>query len=115
MKMEFAHVCLSVADLNKAVAFYVNELGFTRLEAPGDDQFVKADNGISIQLREKAGESSGTLDHLAFIVEDVDRSLKNIDHYGLDQEPTTLEAAKVRTAFIRDPDGTRIELIEFVD
>lgn len=113
--MEFAHVCLSVVDVQESVEFYVEELGFTRLETPGDDRFVSASNDVSIQLRETdAAPDAGRLDHVACVVQDVDAAVEGIDHYGLVAEPTDQPAAGARTAFIEDPDGNQIELIEFV-
>jgi lactoylglutathione lyase len=112
--MEFAHVCLAVADLEMSIAFYTEELGFERFDTPGEDQFVAADNEMTIQLREVASvPTESRLDHLACVVEDVDAAVERIDHYGLVQEPTDQPAAGARTAFIEDPDGNQVELIEF--
>jgi len=35
--LEFAHVCLPVVDVEEPAEFYVEELGFTWLETPGND------------------------------------------------------------------------------
>lgn len=113
--MEFAHVCVSVDDLDRSRQFYVEELGLEPVDAPGPDLFVEAGNGIPIQLREGTDDGNGTLDHLAFVVSDVNDAVETVDHSGLERAPEDLVETGVRTAFVRDPDGISVELIEYLD
>jgi lactoylglutathione lyase len=119
--MEFQHVCLNVADAEESVAFY-EQLGFTETwsfeTADGEtvNRYVADENGMELQLSDTEGESSfeqGTAwDHIALGVEDVDATVENIDHYGVVKEPEPQYVADAYIAFIKDPDGHVIELVE---
>ncbi|NHN48074.1 VOC family protein [Halostella sp. JP-L12] len=119
--MELLHVCLNVADVDQAERFYTEQLdfeeswSFTTADGRTENRYVKS-NGVELQLSETEGETEfdpGTAwDHLAVGVDDVDDTIDQIEHYGVVQEPTDQPAADARTAFIEDPDGHVIELIE---
>ena len=116
------HVCLNVADVDRAVEFYTSQLGFEEswsfVTADGAtvNRYVVADNGVEIQLSETEGETEfeqGTgWDHLAVAVEDVDAAFDRIDHHGVVQEPADNLEAGARTAFVEDPDGHVVELVQ---
>jgi lactoylglutathione lyase len=119
--MEFIHVCLNVADADESVAFY-EQFGFEEswsFETPDgrtENRYVTDGSGTEIQLSETDGETEfeeGTAwDHLALGVDDVDATFADVDHHGLVEEPGDQPAAGARTAFIRDPDGHVVELVE---
>lgn len=103
-----AGVEIGVRDLRAAEAFY-GEL----LRAPADDR---------LRLVEApGGRRGGWLDddrqlgvrHLAFYVGDVDAEAERLRAAGvaLDVEPMTATGG-VRLAFLRDPDGTQLELLD---
>ncbi len=54
------------------------------------------------------------LDHIAFAVEDMDFAMRDFKQQGVTiaREPYKLSGGKNRIAFIKDPDGIWIELIE---
>ncbi|GGL52140.1 VOC family protein [Halocalculus aciditolerans] len=118
--MEFIHVCLNVADVDESVEWYTGELGFEEsweFEADGTkNRYVAAENGVEIQLADTEGETpdeAGTAwDHLAVAVEDVDEAFERVENHGVVQEPADNDAAGARTAFIEDPDGHVVELVE---
>ena len=118
--MTFLHVCLNVADAERAVAWYTDQLGFEEswgFEA-GDtlNRYVADEDGTEIQLSETAGETpddhGNAWDHLAVSVDDVARAVDTIDHHGVVRGPAVVDAAGARVAFVRDPDGHVVELIE---
>lgn len=123
--MDLLHTCLNVADAERSVAFYTEELGFRESwsfeteDGKTVNQYVAADNGVELQLSETEGEDEfeqGTAwDHLAVGVESVDRTFEEIDHHGVVQEPADQPAAGARTAFVRDPDGHVVEFVESLD
>jgi lactoylglutathione lyase len=45
-------------------------------------------------------------------VDDIDAAFEDIDNDGVVKEPADQPAAGARTAFIKDPDGHVVELIE---
>lgn len=119
--MEFLHVCLNVADGDRAVEWYTDQLGFEETwsfeTADGEtvNRYVADENGVELQLSDTDGETDvdpGTAwDHFAVSVDDVDEAFERIDNHGVVQEPAEQPAAGVRTAFIEDPDGHVVELI----
>ena len=123
--MDLLHTCLNVADADRAVEFYVEELGFEESwsfeteDGETTNRYVAADNGVELQLSETDGETEfeqGTAwDHLAVAVESVDEAFAEIDHHGVVQEPADNDPAGARTAFVEDPDGHVVELVQPLD
>ncbi|MFC6988993.1 VOC family protein [Haloplanus sp. GCM10025708] len=119
--MELIHVCLNVADADESIAFY-EQFGFEEswsFETPDGEtvnRYVADENGVELQLSETEGETEfeeGTAwDHLAIGVDDVDAVFEEIDHYGVESKPADQPAAGARTAFVRDPDGHVVELVQ---
>jgi lactoylglutathione lyase len=118
--MEFIHTCLNVADADRAVEWYVEQLGFeASWEFELEDtrnRYVADPNGIELQLSESEGvtpsEGGDLWDHIAVKVEDVDAVFAEVENHGVVQEPADNTAAGARTAFVRDPDGHVVELVE---
>lgn len=118
--MAILHVCLNVADTERAVEWYTEQLGFEETWGfeSGDttNRYVADEEGVELQLSETSGETpdepGDQWDHLAVSVEDVDRAFERIENHGVRSEPSDQPAAGARTAFIRDPDGHVVELIE---
>jgi lactoylglutathione lyase len=122
--MDLLHLCLNVADADRAENWYVEQLGFERSweftteDGATRNVYVAADNGVEIQLSETEGseiESGTAWDHVAVGVEDVDRAFESIDHFGVVNEPGDQPAAGTRTAFVKDPDGHHVELVQSLD
>ena len=123
--MDLLHTCLNVTDIERAVTFYTEELGFTEswsFETPDgetENRYVAAENGVELQLSKTEGrneiETGTAWDHLAVGVESADRAFEAVDHYGVVQEPADQPAAGARTAFVEDPDGHVVEFVEPLD
>lgn len=115
------HVCLNVADAAESVAFY-EQFGFeeswqfTTADGETTNYYVTDDEGVEIQLSETEGETEFEMgtgwDHLALGVDDVDGTVERIDHYGVAKDPGPQPEAGAYTAFVEDPDGHLVELIE---
>ena len=120
--MDALHVCLNVSDADELAQWYTDNLGFEdSWEFTSDDGqtrnvYVADGNGFELQLSDTEGEDdfeAGTAwDHFAVHVPDVDAAFEDIDHHGVVKEPADQPAAGARTAFVEDPDGHVIELIE---
>jgi len=118
--MDVIHVCLNVSDADRTAAWYRENLGFEDAWefTSGDTRnvYVTDSNGIELQLSETDGDDefeAGTAwDHLAIKVDDVDAAFADIDHHGVVEEPGDQPAAGARTAFVEDPDGHVVELVE---
>jgi lactoylglutathione lyase len=115
------HVCLNVADPAESIAFYEG-LGFeeswqfTTPDGETTNYYVADGDGIEIQLSATTGETEFQMgtgwDHLALGVDDVDAAVREVDHYGVAKPPGPQPEAGAYTAFIEDPDGHLVELIE---
>jgi lactoylglutathione lyase len=121
--MNVLHTAIWVSDLEVTAEFYRDGLG---LEYSRDfstagvrNYFVAGGNGTEIQFkydpeRDLRVEPDG-IDHLAVGVENLGATL---DHLTGDRgssvvkAPTKLEATGSTIAFVTDPDGYTIELIE---
>jgi lactoylglutathione lyase len=120
--MEILHTCLNVADADRTADWYVEQLGFERswefTTADGETRnvYVADEAGVEFQLSDTEGEEPSAdgdrYDHVAVGVEDVDATFEAIDHHGVVKEPGDQPEAGARTAFVNDPDGHAVELIE---
>ena len=122
--MRTLHFGLRVADLDRSLAFYtalgyeivgdVPETGLghlTMLGLPGDEF-------VTIELVHDPGKTaiSGTLlSHFVIQVESMDATLTDLAARGIHAEtPTSPDGSSdFLTAWIVDPDGTRIELVQW--
>jgi len=120
--MDVIHVCLNVSDADRIADWYVEELGlersweFTTEDGETRNVYVSDGDGFELQLSDTEGEDdfeAGTAwDHLAVKVDDVDAAFERIENHGVVQGPAPNEPAGARTAFIEDPDGHVVELVE---
>ncbi|MFQ5838845.1 MAG: VOC family protein, partial [Thermoplasmata archaeon] len=84
--------------------------------------FLESENGNQLELTWYKDQKvfkvpeyeEGVFDHIAFVVEDMDSLLEECRKGGvtITDEPFYLSPGGSRLAFIEDPDGTLIELIE---
>ena len=123
--MELIHTCYRVTDPERSVAFY-EALGFEkRRELPIRDEAVNYFLGVpgkpqpELELTYNFGVDSYELGtgygHVAVTVDDIDATLARLkDEHGIEPErpPYQVRAGGSFIAFVRDPDGYRIELIE---
>ena len=118
--MDIIHQCINVSDADDITDWYVENLGFERAWEfeSGDTRnvYVGDGNGVEIQLSDTEGveefEDGTAWDHIAVGVEDVDAAFEEIDAHGVVKEPGDQPAAGARTAFIEDPDGHVVELVQ---
>ena len=120
------HVAIIVSDYEKARDFYVNKLGFAVVR----ENFRKERNDWKLDLRVNEyteleifaepdppkrvnrPEACG-LRHLAFCVESVEQTVKELAEVGIDCEPIRVDAyTGKKMTFFQDPDGLPLELHE---
>src|SRR4051812_10619959 len=123
--MRTLHFGLRVADLDRSLAFYTaigyqvvgrvpeTPLGeLTMLQLP-DDEFV------TIELVHDPAQRGGTigagLSHFVIKVESMDATIAGLSARGIDADapPPPDGSDDVRTTWIVDPDGNRIELVQW--
>ncbi len=111
----FTHVHMRVADTAVAASWYRNLLG-GEVTRGGPGPSIRQVNGFIGTMPNEgiAGASrGGAIDHFGFSVEDVVATVERARRMGarIDAEPRTGITAPV-IAFIEDPWGTRVELME---
>ena len=123
--MKIAHASITVKDMDESIDFYTKTLGLKltdREEIPenkAEIAFVAGDaQEPALELtywREKKDWTDGDqLDHIAFVVPDVIRSVEEYRKKGVEiaKEPYSIQGSKSKIAFIKDPNGIWLELIE---
>ena len=111
-------------DIDKSIAFYRDclELKLTRRveikENNAEIAFVEDPDGNAIELthwRDKKQLVEGdNFDHVAFGVKDLKGTIERLRSQGttIAMEPFKLSGGPHQIAFIKDPDGNWLELIE---
>jgi lactoylglutathione lyase len=123
--MRTLHVGLRVSDLPRSLVFY-QAVGYTivgtvsgtahgtlcMLQLPGDP-FVTIEL-VHDPAQASAGPGTG-ISHLVIQVESLDAALAGLAAKGIAAEPPGLPggAGGPRTSWITDPDGYRIELVQW--
>lgn len=121
---QIGHVALRVKDIEPALDFYVNKLGFEemfRLDRDGklwivylrvtDTQFIELFPGSTGGM--ETSRTPAGYDHLCLECDDIDAAIADVTSKGV----KLTQARKVGAdnnvqAWIADPDGHRIELMQ---
>src|SRR6478672_3177391 len=121
--MRAHHIAIYTRDLARLQAFYTQVLGFPvvrRWEAAG---IVFVDTGgLWIELTRQDAPDDGTrpraldqgvgINHFALQVDDVERACQQLADQGVRVLAAPANYENVRVAFLADPDGNVLELIE---
>jgi catechol 2,3-dioxygenase-like lactoylglutathione lyase family enzyme len=129
----FDHVGLSVADLDEQRRFYREALGMTEVdeefampEAHVRSTILRSPDGLKIELIERGGsapqefgdpyDGAGTQGyfHWALYVENLDATFANILKAGASEVSAPAAAVRpgARFAYVKDPEGNLLELIQ---
>ena len=126
----FVHASIRTSDIEKSIRFYTKLLGLkltNRRDIPQNDAEIAflrdpEKKGATLELtfyrKQKkflqAAYKNRLFDHLAFEVEDIQKTLDTMrkEEVTITDEPYKLGASGPIIAFIEDPDGTLIELIQ---
>ena len=125
MPNTFLHTCYRIGDIDSSVAFY-EKLGFAESRRmPIGDEAINVFMGLPdddsiLELTYNHGVSEYDLgtgyNHIALGVADLDGTLAGLADQGISPEkPPYRPGGRTtgsRIAFVRDPDGYRVELIE---
>jgi lactoylglutathione lyase len=130
--MNFLHTMLRVGDLSRSVDFYTHVLGMRVLRTRDVPDYKyslaflgygegNADGGAELELTYNYGvdkyEQGTAFGHLALGVPDVAAACERIRVAGgkVTREAGPVKGGSTVIAFIEDPDGYKIELIERPD
>jgi len=112
------HVAVRVADLERAIAFYTELLGFAvrTLDADAGIAFLAhPSGGCELELiagRQDHHDGDGLVHHVAFGVADIDGAFARLQAAGvamLDDAPKTGSSGRRLFSF-RGPDGERLQV-----
>lgn len=125
--MKFLHSMIRVKDINKSLDFYTKVLNMKQVRQKRLDDcmlyFLQDENDTcQIELTyndetPKEGYTNGNaFGHFAFEVSSLDEFSEKLKNLGYEYlyEPFDLDGKGSKIAFIKDPDGNEIELIEKV-
>ncbi len=125
--MRILHTMLRVGDLQRSIAFYTNVLGMNLLRTTDrpEQQYTLAFVGYGtnpehaeIELTYNYGvdhyELGTAYGHIAIGVEDVVQTSARVKAQGgaVTREPGPVKGGTTIIAFVADPDGYKIELIQ---
>lgn len=126
--MQFAHVMLRVLDLDRSIKFYCEHLGMRLLRRKDypSGRFTLAfvgyadeEHSTAIELtynwdQELPYEKGNGFGHLALRVTDAYQTCKILKEQGIEitREPGPMKHGSTVIAFVKDPDGYTIELIQ---
>lgn len=121
--MTLFHTALWVSDIEASVAFYEDLLGYEVVREFENDDGVRnvfvgrpdpdaADDAALQLLPADRLVEPGDFEHVALETDDVDAAVESLDNDLVDRGPLTLAETDLRVAFVEDPDGWGIELIE---
>jgi len=120
----FLHTCYRIGNIDRSVDFY-EKLGFEeRRRMPIGEEAINVFMGLPgedprLELTYNHGVDSYDLgtgyNHIALLVDDLDGTLERLAGEGIEPEKLPYRPGGRtqghRIAFVRDPDGYRVELI----
>ena len=121
--MKMLHTSINVKDMDRTINFYTDKLGM-KLESRREIKQNNAEiaflsiegSNHNIELtwwKDKTEYVEGDqLDHIAFSIENMDQFIARMKEEGVEiaKEPYVLGTSRI--AFIKDPNGIWIEMIE---
>ena len=114
---------LIVKDLERMKAFYEEAFGFRQVDAFDTPDFEESmlrqgeDNFMFLLLRYKNGGPSGDLTAhgpTGFVASDVQASVDAAVEAGATLKLAPFDVGPTRVAFVEDPEGHEIEIIQFL-
>ena len=128
MGIAFEHVGMTSGDLDRTIAFYCGLLGLTlalrKANERGEMAFLDTGNGM-LEVACPAADIARSRDvppheagmrHLTFAVDNVDAMIERLEAAGVQIVEPPRNAINTelihRLAFVRDPDGILVELVE---
>ena len=113
------HIVLVVADVERSLAWYIDELGLRpeRVDAwrAGEVFFpsVRIDESTIIDIVPgEVGSGRGNLDHFCVVVDDDIEALAGSGRFDVVEGPVQRWGARgeATSLYVRDPDGNQVEL-----
>lgn len=128
--MRMLHTMLRVGDLEKSIAFYTKVLGMTLLRRRDNEEYrytlafvgyQPESDGCVLELTHNWDTTEYDLGngygHIALEVDDIYATCNTIESLNgkISRAPGPVKGGKTLIAFVEDPDGYKIELIQKKD
>lgn len=117
-----AHLCFLVKDLDRAVAFYRDRLGFREAFDFRNDRgerygiYLHVDGRSFIELfkgEPQLAQGKPSYQHLCLEVDDMQAAVAELRRAGVEVGDISLGSDHSYQAWIADPEGNRIELMQY--
>ena len=112
------HCSVLVTDLANARAFYIGVLGLTEIPKPKTFDFValwfRLGDGQTLHLLQKPSPDTRSPRHFALRVPDIDAAREHFRAHGVTLQETG-PIPHCDRFFVFDPDGNRIEVIQWLE
>lgn len=122
--LRFGHVAFKVADVEKSIKWYGDAFGakiIYRIAAGGDRpelMFLEFSKGQCVELfpggknmPQSPADAIGYI-HFCLVLNNLEQALEHLAKMGVKPDRKFIGRAKQRIAFVTDPDGNSIELME---
>ena len=119
--MRFAHVTLSVLNMEESLHFYEGILGLPlkRRMPGGPDRelaFLGNENETEVELISgKSNVSFGQDISIGFVVEDLDQTIQYLRDNGIDAGEVLSPNPSMKMIFISDPNGMRVQFLSYTE
>ena len=120
--MRMLHLGLRVTDLDRSLAFYT-ALGYAELGRVPETDFgsltmlqLPDDPFVSLELVHDPARpvaDTGAVNHLVVQTDDLDATIADLAEKGVPAEPPAEPGPGIRISWLTDPDGYRIELVQW--
>ena len=129
--IQFDHIGFAVKNINEAIKWYADVLGFSKLVPPGickmDLMWLKGyrcmienDNGVCLELEQRSDihfpdNQSPIISHFSINVDDIEITHKQLikaDNVRLDNQGEIIDKPNKRIMYMTGLDGIRIEIIQ---
>ena len=118
---QIAHVCIFAHDIEVTRAFYQDVLGLdTQFNFLRDNKqfgfYLNAGGRSHVEVFQKSDSAYGdqnSITHFCLEVDNLDAAIAHIKSKGVDVTAKKFACDDTYQAWIRDPDGVRIELFEY--
>jgi lactoylglutathione lyase len=123
--MKFAHTMIRVKDIEKSLRFYTELIGLKHVKTmelkdatlyfvADEDNFCQIELTHNHKLPEEGYHQGNYFGHLAFATEDMNNFSERLRAFGLEytRPPFNIKETGPRIAFLNDPDGFTIEIIQ---
>ena len=113
------HVAVNVENLDDAVKFFTQTMGFREAFTSRDDKgqpilvYVQANRDTFIELQPATAQNPPGLNHIGLEVEDLRGYIARLKEHGVKTEEPRVGRSKAILSNTTGPGGARIELLEF--